>query len=147
MLDHIGLSVTDYEKSKAFYTKALAPLGYTFIFEVPKGHTGGISVGGFGVLTVAGSARTLSVLSGGQVDVFEGGITIGTNITGVGGGSQKTGQSPSMEFVSAGGTANNTSVSDGGLFEILGGTALGVTVRAGGTFIDTSDAFASSASQ
>ncbi|MDR3498658.1 MAG: VOC family protein [Parvibaculum sp.] len=49
MLDHIGLSVTDYEKSKAFYTKALAPLGYTFIFEVPKGHTGGISVGGFGV--------------------------------------------------------------------------------------------------
>jgi catechol 2,3-dioxygenase-like lactoylglutathione lyase family enzyme len=49
MLDHVGLSVTDYEKSKVFYTKALAPLGYTFIFEVPKEHTGGIGVGGFGV--------------------------------------------------------------------------------------------------
>jgi catechol 2,3-dioxygenase-like lactoylglutathione lyase family enzyme len=34
MIDHIGLPVADYERSKAFYTKALAPLGYTLIVEV-----------------------------------------------------------------------------------------------------------------
>ena len=28
MIDHIGLSVADYERSKAFYQAALAPLGY-----------------------------------------------------------------------------------------------------------------------
>jgi catechol 2,3-dioxygenase-like lactoylglutathione lyase family enzyme len=28
-LDHIGLDVSDYERSKAFYEKALAPLGMT----------------------------------------------------------------------------------------------------------------------
>jgi catechol 2,3-dioxygenase-like lactoylglutathione lyase family enzyme len=27
MLDHVGLEVGDYERSKAFYEKALAPLG------------------------------------------------------------------------------------------------------------------------
>lgn len=48
MLDHVGVSVADYKKSKAFYEKALAPLGYRFLFEVPKEHTGGIDVGGFG---------------------------------------------------------------------------------------------------
>jgi catechol 2,3-dioxygenase-like lactoylglutathione lyase family enzyme len=49
MLDHIGLSVTDYKKSKDFYERALSPLGYAFLFEVPKEHTGGIGVGGFGL--------------------------------------------------------------------------------------------------
>ncbi|MFZ5595354.1 MAG: VOC family protein [Pseudomonadota bacterium] len=33
MLDHIGLEVKDYEKSKAFYTAALAPLGYEMVME------------------------------------------------------------------------------------------------------------------
>ena len=28
MLDHVGFSVTDYARSKTFYKKALAPLGY-----------------------------------------------------------------------------------------------------------------------
>jgi catechol 2,3-dioxygenase-like lactoylglutathione lyase family enzyme len=28
MLDHMGLSAADYERSKTFYTHALAPLGY-----------------------------------------------------------------------------------------------------------------------
>jgi catechol 2,3-dioxygenase-like lactoylglutathione lyase family enzyme len=32
-LDHIGISVTDSERSKAFYTKALAPLGITLVME------------------------------------------------------------------------------------------------------------------
>jgi catechol 2,3-dioxygenase-like lactoylglutathione lyase family enzyme len=34
MIDHIGLSVADYERSKAFYRAALAPLGYGLIMEV-----------------------------------------------------------------------------------------------------------------
>jgi len=34
MIDHIGFPVADYARSKAFYTKALAPLGYSLIVEV-----------------------------------------------------------------------------------------------------------------
>jgi catechol 2,3-dioxygenase-like lactoylglutathione lyase family enzyme len=33
MMDHITLSVTDYARSKAFYVKALAPLGVTLVME------------------------------------------------------------------------------------------------------------------
>lgn len=33
ILDHIGLAVRDYEKSKAFYGRALAPLGIALISE------------------------------------------------------------------------------------------------------------------
>ena len=41
-LDHIGLDVSDYEASKAFYESALAPLGMRVVMEpVPE-------VGGFG---------------------------------------------------------------------------------------------------
>jgi catechol 2,3-dioxygenase-like lactoylglutathione lyase family enzyme len=36
MIDHIGFPVTDYASSKAFYTSALAPLGYTLIMEVQQ---------------------------------------------------------------------------------------------------------------
>jgi catechol 2,3-dioxygenase-like lactoylglutathione lyase family enzyme len=36
MLDHIGFPVSDYERAKAFYLKALAPLGYSLIMEVPQ---------------------------------------------------------------------------------------------------------------
>ncbi len=33
ILDHIGLAVNDYEASKTFYSKALAPLGIGIIME------------------------------------------------------------------------------------------------------------------
>ena len=33
MIDHIGIQVTDLGKSVAFYTKALAPLGYTLVMQ------------------------------------------------------------------------------------------------------------------
>ena len=33
MIDHITLAVTDYARSKAFYEKALAPLGITVVLE------------------------------------------------------------------------------------------------------------------
>jgi catechol 2,3-dioxygenase-like lactoylglutathione lyase family enzyme len=34
IIDHIGLSVSDYASSKAFYSAALAPLGITLVKEV-----------------------------------------------------------------------------------------------------------------
>jgi catechol 2,3-dioxygenase-like lactoylglutathione lyase family enzyme len=33
ILDHIGINVTDYARSKAFYEKALAPLGVSAVME------------------------------------------------------------------------------------------------------------------
>jgi catechol 2,3-dioxygenase-like lactoylglutathione lyase family enzyme len=35
MLDHIGLGVASFRKSKAFYTAALAPLGIGIVMEGP----------------------------------------------------------------------------------------------------------------
>lgn len=36
MLDHITLLVSDYDRSKAFYLKALAPLGFELIMELTR---------------------------------------------------------------------------------------------------------------
>ena len=33
MLDHMGFGVSDYERSKAFYAQALAPLGISLLME------------------------------------------------------------------------------------------------------------------
>jgi catechol 2,3-dioxygenase-like lactoylglutathione lyase family enzyme len=49
MIDHTGVVATNYDKSKQFYTKALAPLGYQLMMELPKEVTGGRGVAGFGV--------------------------------------------------------------------------------------------------
>jgi len=49
MIDHTGAGVSDFERSKQFYTKALAPLGYALLMEVPAELTGGHSAAGFGV--------------------------------------------------------------------------------------------------
>ncbi len=39
MIDHVGFPVSDYARSKAFYEKALAPLGYLLVMEVQQpGH-------------------------------------------------------------------------------------------------------------
>jgi len=40
MLDHIGIRVSDYERSKNFYLKALAPLGSRLRFEHPVSGVG-----------------------------------------------------------------------------------------------------------
>ena len=49
MLDHIGLAVSDFARSKAFYETALAPLGYGVMMQVGKAETGGTYEGaGFG---------------------------------------------------------------------------------------------------
>ena len=42
MLDHVGFAVSDYQRSKAFYEQALAPLGVTLLMEPVE------NVGGFG---------------------------------------------------------------------------------------------------
>src|SRR5260221_22289 len=48
MIDHIGFPVSDYARAKAFYTKALAPLGYSLIMEVTQEQTGHDPAAGFG---------------------------------------------------------------------------------------------------
>ena len=48
MIDHTGLLVSDPVKSRKFYDQALAPIGYQVIMEIPKEHTGGIVVLGYG---------------------------------------------------------------------------------------------------
>jgi len=49
MIDHIGFSVSDYERAKAFYGRALAPLGYVLVKEVPAEKTeAGFAAAGFG---------------------------------------------------------------------------------------------------
>ena len=48
MLDHVGIPVSDYERSKAFYSKILKPLGYSLVFEVSSKETGGDRHAGFG---------------------------------------------------------------------------------------------------
>jgi catechol 2,3-dioxygenase-like lactoylglutathione lyase family enzyme len=39
MIDHVGFPVSDYQRSKDFYIKALAPLGYGLIMEYGGEHT------------------------------------------------------------------------------------------------------------
>lgn len=49
MLDHIGIPVSDYARSVAFYKQALAPLGIGLVMEVTPEMTGGNgSAAGFG---------------------------------------------------------------------------------------------------
>lgn len=49
MIDHVGLSVRDFQQSKRFYTAALAPLGYTLLRELSAEQTGDQEHAGFGV--------------------------------------------------------------------------------------------------
>jgi catechol 2,3-dioxygenase-like lactoylglutathione lyase family enzyme len=49
MIDHTGVNVSNFSASRAFYTKALAPIGYALLLEVPAALTGGNDAAGFGV--------------------------------------------------------------------------------------------------
>jgi len=49
MIDHIGIASTDFERSRAFYTQTLAPLGYALLMEVTAGQTGAGAHAGFGI--------------------------------------------------------------------------------------------------
>ena len=48
MIDHLGITVSDFGVSKAFYDRAMAPLGASMLYMVPQEHTGGAKVGGYG---------------------------------------------------------------------------------------------------
>ena len=48
MIDHTGIIVSNLEKSKLFYEKILAPIGYKVLMDIPKVVTGKSRVIGFG---------------------------------------------------------------------------------------------------
>jgi catechol 2,3-dioxygenase-like lactoylglutathione lyase family enzyme len=48
MLDHIGFGVSDYARAKAFYEKALAPLGIGVVMEVTPAQGADHDAVGFG---------------------------------------------------------------------------------------------------
>lgn len=48
MIDHLGFAVSDIERAKAFYVKALAPLGIEILIEVTPEQSGGDAHIGFG---------------------------------------------------------------------------------------------------
>lgn len=48
MIDHIGIAVANFDRAKAFYDKAMAPLGASLLMMVPTEYTGGVKVGGYG---------------------------------------------------------------------------------------------------
>ncbi len=48
IIDHIGLQVIDYERSKAFYRLALTPLGIGLVMEIGSELTGDHPACGFG---------------------------------------------------------------------------------------------------
>lgn len=47
-LDHISLSVADFDAAKAFYLAALKPLGIGVVMDLPKTATGGVGAAGLG---------------------------------------------------------------------------------------------------
>ena len=48
MIDHTGVIVSDFERSKSFYAAALKPIGYVLIYEFPAAVTGSTDAAGFG---------------------------------------------------------------------------------------------------
>lgn len=48
MIDHLGFAVSDVERAKAFYAKALAPLGIGILIEGTPEQSGGEAHIGFG---------------------------------------------------------------------------------------------------
>ncbi|SCK28733.1 VOC family protein [Vogesella sp. LIG4] len=48
MIDHTGIIVSDFARSKAFYLAALAPIGYQLLLEFSAAITGHTDVAGFG---------------------------------------------------------------------------------------------------
>ena len=49
MIDHTGVTVSNFQASKEFYLRALAPIGYSLIREVAASVTGRNDAAGFGV--------------------------------------------------------------------------------------------------
>jgi len=48
MIDHTGVVVSNFQKSKNFYVQALSAIGYTLLADIPASITGHTDVAGFG---------------------------------------------------------------------------------------------------
>jgi catechol 2,3-dioxygenase-like lactoylglutathione lyase family enzyme len=48
MIDHTGVVVSDFDRSKRFYLAALKPIGFGLLAEFPASITGHTDVAGFG---------------------------------------------------------------------------------------------------
>lgn len=48
MIDHTGVNASDFNKSKAFYSRVLSAIGYSLLVELPASVTGSTDVAGFG---------------------------------------------------------------------------------------------------
>lgn len=48
MIDHTGLYVADFARSRAFYERALAPLGYAVVREFPPAAPAHMGIAGLG---------------------------------------------------------------------------------------------------
>ena len=48
MIDHTGVTVSDFARSKVFYRQALGAIGYELLLELPASVTGHADVAGFG---------------------------------------------------------------------------------------------------
>ncbi len=80
MLDHVGIEVSDFERSKAFYERALEPLGIRLLMEFEKmagfgketehGPKPFFWVGARGRPTVSGAHVAFGVRDPKQVDAF-----------------------------------------------------------------------------
>jgi catechol 2,3-dioxygenase-like lactoylglutathione lyase family enzyme len=81
MLDHVGLEVTDFDRSKGFYEAALAPLGIALVMEpVPQAAGFGSEAGGvtkpyFWIMArgrppVSGAHVSFAATDRGTVDAF-----------------------------------------------------------------------------
>jgi catechol 2,3-dioxygenase-like lactoylglutathione lyase family enzyme len=82
MIDHTGVNVGDFARSKAFYVRALASIGYQLLLDLSAAPTGREDVAGFGEpprpdFWVAGGTRNapqthvaFRVASRGLVDAF-----------------------------------------------------------------------------
>src|ERR1700736_5813596 len=61
MIDLVGFSVSDYARAKAFYERALEPLGYALVMEVTAQETGqpaaGFGSGGKPDLWIGGEGK------------------------------------------------------------------------------------------
>jgi catechol 2,3-dioxygenase-like lactoylglutathione lyase family enzyme len=48
MLDHIGVSVSDLDSAKSFYSASLAPLGISLLMDITAAQSGTAAFAGFG---------------------------------------------------------------------------------------------------
>jgi catechol 2,3-dioxygenase-like lactoylglutathione lyase family enzyme len=48
MIDHTGLVVSDFDRSKRFYCDVFKQIGYSLLMELPPEVTGSVYVAGFG---------------------------------------------------------------------------------------------------